>query len=82
MQTERPPLVGEIVPTFGDGGCRVVSATDSHGRESRFSRPQPFIFLPSSSSVVFSRLSEHRFRPAASQKIWKRRESNPGPLDL
>jgi hypothetical protein len=32
MPTERPPLVGEVVPTFGDRGCRVVSATDFHGR--------------------------------------------------
>jgi hypothetical protein len=23
-----PPLVGEVVPTFADRGCRVVSATD------------------------------------------------------
>jgi hypothetical protein len=29
---EWPPQVGEIVPTFADGGCCVVSATDSHGR--------------------------------------------------
>jgi hypothetical protein len=28
MPTERPPLVGEVVPTFADRGCRVVSATD------------------------------------------------------
>jgi hypothetical protein len=27
--TERPPLVGEVVPTFADRGCCVVSATDS-----------------------------------------------------
>jgi hypothetical protein len=32
MPTERPPLVGKVVPTFADRGCRVVSATDSHGR--------------------------------------------------
>jgi hypothetical protein len=32
MPTEHPPLVGEVVPTFADRGCRVVSATDSHGR--------------------------------------------------
>jgi hypothetical protein len=31
MPTERPPLVGEVVPTFADRGCGVVSATDSHG---------------------------------------------------
>jgi hypothetical protein len=28
MPTERPPLVAEVVPTFADRGCCVVSATD------------------------------------------------------
>jgi hypothetical protein len=33
IPTERPqPLVGEVVPTFADRECRVVSAADSHGR--------------------------------------------------
>jgi hypothetical protein len=32
MPTERPPLVGEVVPSFADRGCCVVSATDSYGR--------------------------------------------------
>jgi hypothetical protein len=32
IPTERPPLFGEVVPTFADRGCRMVSATDSHGR--------------------------------------------------
>jgi hypothetical protein len=32
ISTERLPLVGEVVPTFADRGCCVVSATDSHGR--------------------------------------------------
>jgi hypothetical protein len=30
--TERPPFVGEVVLTFADRGCRVVSATDPTGR--------------------------------------------------
>jgi hypothetical protein len=30
MPTERPPLVEEVVPTFGNRGCCMVSATDSH----------------------------------------------------
>jgi hypothetical protein len=29
--TERPPLVGELVPTFVDRGCRMVSAMDPYG---------------------------------------------------
>jgi hypothetical protein len=32
IPTERQPLVSEVVPTFADRGCRVVSATDYHGR--------------------------------------------------
>jgi hypothetical protein len=28
---ERPPLLGEVVPTFADKGYRLVSATDPHG---------------------------------------------------
>jgi hypothetical protein len=32
MPTERPPLIGEVVRTFADRGCRVVSATDTPGR--------------------------------------------------
>jgi hypothetical protein len=38
ISTERPSHVG-VVPNFEDRGCRVVSAPDLHGRESRFSRP-------------------------------------------
>jgi hypothetical protein len=30
--TERPPLVGEVSPTFADRGCHVVSVTDPYGR--------------------------------------------------
>jgi hypothetical protein len=32
-------LSAKLVPTFADRVCRVVSATDPHGRKSRFSRP-------------------------------------------
>jgi hypothetical protein len=32
MPTERPPLLGEVVPTFADRGYCVVSATDPPGR--------------------------------------------------
>jgi CBS-domain-containing membrane protein len=30
--TERPPLVGEVLPTFADRGCHVVSVMDPYGR--------------------------------------------------
>jgi hypothetical protein len=36
MPTERPPLVGEVVPTVTDRGCCVVSATDPPGRNIKF----------------------------------------------
>jgi hypothetical protein len=75
-------FLARLVLTFADRGCCVVSATDSPGRYSRFSRPEPLLFIPVSSSVVLTRLSGPRSRPTASQKIWKRRESNTGPLDL
>jgi hypothetical protein len=52
-----------IVPTF----LRIEGATWS--AYSRLSRPEPVLFLPSSSSVVFARLSGPRSRPS-SQKIW------------
>jgi hypothetical protein len=64
--------LAKLVPTFADRGCRVVSAKDSHGRKSRFSRPEPLLFPSSSSSVVLTRLSEPRSRHAASQKIGNR----------
>jgi hypothetical protein len=32
IPTERPPLVGEVGANFAVRGCRVVSATDPHGR--------------------------------------------------
>jgi hypothetical protein len=32
IPTERPPLVGEVSANFADRGCRIVSATDPHGR--------------------------------------------------
>jgi hypothetical protein len=32
IPTERPPLVGKVNANFADRACRVVSATDPHGR--------------------------------------------------
>jgi hypothetical protein len=32
IPTERPPLVGEVSANLADRGCRVVSATNPHGR--------------------------------------------------
>jgi hypothetical protein len=75
VPTERPPLVGEVSTNFS-----VVShlqRKESLRPYSRISRPEPLLFLPSSSSVVFTRLSWPGSRPSASQKIWWCRESNP-----
>jgi hypothetical protein len=46
MPTERPRLVGEVVPTFADRGCCVVSATDPHPRSlvSLLDRSRYFFF--------------------------------------
>jgi hypothetical protein len=54
----------------------VVSVTDPYDRNFGF-RDQTLLFLSSSSSIVFTRLSGPRSRPTNSQKIWQRRESNP-----
>jgi hypothetical protein len=63
-------LSAKIVPTSADRGCHVVSVTDPYGPYFRISRPELLRFLPSSSSVVLSRLSGTRSRPTTSQKIW------------
>jgi hypothetical protein len=63
----------------------MVSTTDPPGRILGFldrSRYYFFLVAPQLYSRVLTRLSGLRSRPTASQKIWKRREWNPGPLDL
>jgi hypothetical protein len=82
IATERPPFVGEVNANFC--GKRV-----SHGQHngssrpySRLSRAEPLLFLPSSSSVVFTRLNGPCCTPTTTQKIWYRWESNSGPPDL
>jgi hypothetical protein len=62
-------LSTKLLTTFVDRGCRVVSATDPHGRILRFLDWSRYSFLPSSSSTVLTRLSGPRSRPTASQKI-------------
>jgi hypothetical protein len=68
LELWRGPLSGELVPTLGDRGCCVVSATNHNGRYFRFSRPEPLLFHSSSSSIIFTRLSGPRSRPTTSQK--------------
>jgi hypothetical protein len=38
-------LSAKLVPTLGDRWCRVVSATNPHGRYFLFSRPEPLLFF-------------------------------------
>jgi hypothetical protein len=63
-------LPAKLVTTFADIECHVVGVTDLLRPYSRFSRPEPQLFLPSSSSIVLTRLSGPRSRPTTSQKIW------------
>jgi hypothetical protein len=76
-ETERPPLIGEVSSNFC--GYRVPRGQrDGSLRPySRISRPEPLLFLPSSSSIVLTRLSGPRSRPTTSQKIWKPEKSGP-----
>jgi hypothetical protein len=67
---ERTPLVGEVRANFY--WYRV-----SHGQRdrsprpySRFSRPEPLLFFPSSSSIVLTRLSGACSRFNTCQNIW------------
>jgi hypothetical protein len=69
IPTERPPLVGEVSANVC--GYRVPRGQSGGTLRpySRFSRPEPLLFLSSSSSVVLTRLSGPRSRPTTSQKI-------------
>jgi hypothetical protein len=69
IPTEPPPLVGKVSTNF----CRwrvLRGQRDVSLRPySRVSRPEPQLFLPSSSSFVLTRLSGHRSRATTSKKI-------------
>jgi hypothetical protein len=43
--TERPPPVSELVPTFADRGCHVVSATNPYGRNFGFLDRSHYFFF-------------------------------------
>jgi hypothetical protein len=73
---ERPPRLENLVPDFTNRGCCVDSPTDNCGRQFRFSRSGPLL-LPSSSSIILTRLSVPHSRPNTSQKIWHRRGIEP-----
>jgi hypothetical protein len=61
IPTERPPLVREVSANFwAMPRGQWVGTLRPYSRRSR---PEPLLFLPSSSSVVLTRLSGHRSRP-------------------
>jgi hypothetical protein len=63
IPTERPPLVGEVSTNFWGSRVPRGQRDGSLRPYSRISRPEPLLFVPSSSSVVLTRLSGPRSRP-------------------
>jgi hypothetical protein len=59
----------KLVPTFPDRGVSRGERGRSPRPYSRISRPEPLLYLPSSSSIVFKRLSGPRSRPSTSKKF-------------
>jgi hypothetical protein len=81
MQTEQPQLVGEVSAYFCGYKVPRGQRNGSLRPYSRISRPNPLRFLPSSSLILFIRLSGPRSRPTTSQIILAP-GIEPGPLDL
>jgi hypothetical protein len=77
IPNEPPPLVGEVTANFYGQRVPCGQGDWSLRTYSWISRPEPLLYIPSSSSVVLTRLSGPRPRPTASQKIWWGRKSNP-----
>jgi hypothetical protein len=63
-------LSTKSLSTFADRGVPCGQLGGSLRPYCRFSRPEPLLFLPSSPSVVLTRLSGPRSRPTTSQKVW------------
>jgi hypothetical protein len=70
IPTERPPHKGEVSVNFCGERVSRGQRNGSPRPYSRFSRPEPLLFLPSSSSIVLARLSGPLSGPTTSQKIW------------
>jgi hypothetical protein len=68
--TERPKLVGELSANFCGWRESRGQSDESPWPYSRLSRPVPILCLPSSSSIILTRMSVPRSRPTTSQKIW------------
>jgi hypothetical protein len=69
ISIERPPLVGEVTASFCVYRESRGQRNGSQRKYSRFSRLEPLLSLPSSSSIVIMRLSGPRSRPTISQKM-------------
>jgi hypothetical protein len=63
IPTEWPPHVGEVIANFCKQRVSRGQCNGSPRPYSRFSRPEPLLFLPSSSSIVLTRLSGPPSRP-------------------
>jgi hypothetical protein len=70
IPTERPPLVGELVPTFTDRGCHVFSVMDPYGRILAFLDRSRYFFFQVAHHLYFTRMRGTRSRPITFQKIW------------
>jgi hypothetical protein len=70
IPTERPLLVSEVSAKFCGYRVPCGQRDGSLRPYSRISRPEPVLFLSSSSSIVLTRLSGPPSRPTTSQKIW------------
>jgi hypothetical protein len=72
-----------LMPTFADRG---VSRGQRGGSLTvvnlSFARPEPLLFFHLAPNLSSQGLSGPRSRPTATQTIWQRGESNPGPLNL
>jgi hypothetical protein len=64
------PLVAELSAKFCGYRLPRGQLDGSLRTYSRLSRPETLLFLPSSSSIVLTKLSAPRSRPTAFQKIW------------
>jgi hypothetical protein len=69
IRTEQRPLVGGVSANFYGQRVSRGQRNGSLRPHSRLSRLESLLFLSSSSSIVFNKLSEPRSRPTASQKI-------------
>jgi hypothetical protein len=78
IPTERPPLLGEVSANFLCIRVPLGQRDGSLRPYSRLSRPEPLLFLSSSSSVVLSRQSRPHSRATTSQNSWWCRGSNAG----